>query len=81
MIYMGVQTAGNLNNFAIYKNGSFFALVDLSDQAGPKGRPTIIAANGSTDYFEWYCYAVTTNGTLENRSGGSPTTVTWLRGL
>jgi hypothetical protein len=81
LIYMAQQTGTNFNNFAIYKNGSFHALVDLAYITGPKGRPTIISANGTTDYFEWYMYAATTDGLVENRSGGSPTTVTWLRGL
>jgi hypothetical protein len=81
IIYQTAQTAPNLNNFAIYKNGFFAALIDLDGLEGPKGRPTIISANGTTDYFEWYLYAPSTDATIVNRSGGSPTTVTWLRGL
>jgi len=81
MIYQTAQTAPNLNNYAIYQNGGFACLIDLDGTEGPKGRPTILKANGTTDYFEWYLYAPSTNGTIVNRSGGSPTTVTWLRGL
>lgn len=81
LIFMSQQTGTNLNNFALYKNGAFYALIGLDYNVGPKGQPVIAAANGSTDYFEWYLYASSTNAVIENRSGGSPTTVTWLRGL
>jgi len=82
MIFNTGKTAGQQNEIAIYKNGSFYCLVaNTNGGGGPFGIPTIIAANGSTDYFEWYLYATVTNGVVENRSGGSPTTMTWLRGL
>jgi hypothetical protein len=80
MIYCGANALET--NIAIYKNGNFFALVDLfTVPAGPKGRGTIVSANGTTDYFEWYMFSQTNSTVVENRSGGSPTTVTWLRGL
>jgi hypothetical protein len=78
-----IFTQGNVatSTLGIYKNGSFFAAVSLLTNAGPAGIPTIIAANGTTDYFEWYLYSTTNSTVIENRSGGSPTTATWLRGL
>ena len=78
-----IFTQGNAatSTLGIYKNGSFFAAISLITNAGPAGIPTIIAANGTTDYFEWYLYSTTNSTVIENRSGGSPTTVTWLRGL
>jgi hypothetical protein len=78
-----IFTQGNVatSTLGIYKNGSFVAAVSLLTNAGPAGIPTIIAANGTTDYFEWYLYSTTNSTVIENRSGGSPTTATWLRGL
>jgi hypothetical protein len=81
MIYVVGQTGGV--NIAIYKNGGFIGLVDFSTVGSDQvlGHGFLATANGSTDYFEWYCYSQTNNCTIVNRSGGSPTTVTWLRGL
>jgi len=79
LIYCGGNAAES--NVAVYKNGAFFALVQLFTVAGPQGRSVIVSANGTTDYFEWYLYSNTNSTNVENRSGGSPTTATWLRGL
>ncbi len=80
MIYMLGNSAGT--NMAIYKNGGFLALVDYNEQSTQSvmGHAYFNYANGTTDYYEWYCYSQTNNGTVVNRSGGSPTTCTWLRG-
>jgi hypothetical protein len=81
MIYIVGQTGGV--NIALYKNGGFIALVDFSKQASDHvlGHGVLASANGTTDYFEWYCYSQSNNCTIINRSGGSPTTATWIRGL
>jgi hypothetical protein len=81
MIYFIGNTAGV--NLAIYKNGGFFALIDYatSSVAQILGHPTIVSANGVGDYFEWYAYSQTNTINVVNRSGGSPTTATWIRTL
>ena len=70
-------------NLAIYVNGSFSCLVDLkiNSRNSVYGHSVLIPANGSTDYFEFYVYTGTNAVDIANRSGGSPTTITWVRGL